>query len=161
MGPAPGPPDANWDQHSVDSNFTSESKGTIESRKSQGYISMTSASTYMIDATSADPTLVMTGDRGDRGDRGRMANMYLDDEDEVEAGSVCGTHRRTGQSGLSQGSPYMKHRDTSQMDFCPHHIDRCSCTRIAFPKVRKCAVCDNLGLGSDHPRPTSGYPNPK
>ena len=48
MGPAPllDPPD--WDSRSVDSHYTEESKGTLESRRSQGYASMASASTYMI-----------------------------------------------------------------------------------------------------------------
>ena len=67
MGP---PPDTDWDRHSVDS------KGTLGSRRSQvysspiltsvythvtllqGYVSMTSASTYLIDATGADPVVV-------------------------------------------------------------------------------------------------------
>ena len=50
MGPAP---DHDWtDNHSIDS------KGTLESRRSQGYVSMNSASTYLIDATGADPVLV-------------------------------------------------------------------------------------------------------
>ena len=51
MGPPPGEQD--WtDNHSVDS------KGTLESRRSQGYVSMNSASSYLIDATGADPVLV-------------------------------------------------------------------------------------------------------
>ena len=57
MGPPP-PPDHHWDAQSIDSHVTAESKGTIESRRSQGYVSMTSASTYLIDATGADPVLL-------------------------------------------------------------------------------------------------------
>ena len=52
MGP---PPSDEWDNHSIDS------KGTLGSRRSQGYVSMTSASTYLIDATGADPVLVPGG----------------------------------------------------------------------------------------------------
>ena len=40
MGPPPTVDE--WDNHSIDS------KGTLESRRSQGYVSMTSASTYLI-----------------------------------------------------------------------------------------------------------------
>ena len=50
MGPPPTLDE--WDNHSIDS------KGTLGSRRSQGYVSMTSASTYLIDATGADPVLV-------------------------------------------------------------------------------------------------------
>ena len=38
--------------------FSHPDLGTLESRRSQGYVSMTSASTYLIDATGADPVLV-------------------------------------------------------------------------------------------------------
>ena len=53
MGPPPAVDE--WDNHSIDS------KGTLGSRRSQGYVSMTSASTYLIDATGADPVLVPGG----------------------------------------------------------------------------------------------------
>ena len=56
MGPPPAVEE--WDNQSIDSHFTAESKGTLESRRSQGYVSMTSASTYLIDATGTDPVLV-------------------------------------------------------------------------------------------------------
>jgi len=56
MGPPPAVEE--WDNQSIDSHFTAESKGTLESRRSQGYVSMTSASTYLIDATGTDPILV-------------------------------------------------------------------------------------------------------
>ena len=36
--------------------------GTLESRRSQGYVSMGSSSTYMIDATGADPVLLHGAD---------------------------------------------------------------------------------------------------
>ena len=60
MGPPPPASDP-WDSQSIDSHLTGESKGTLESRRSQGYISMTSASTYLIDATGADP-VILPGD---------------------------------------------------------------------------------------------------
>ena len=46
-----------------------DSKGTLESRRSQGYVSMTSASTYLIDATGADPVLVQAEMNGRPGYR--------------------------------------------------------------------------------------------
>lgn len=56
MGPPPVVEE--WDNQSIDSHFTAESKGTLESRRSQGYVSMNSTSTYLIDATGTDPVLV-------------------------------------------------------------------------------------------------------
>ena len=81
MGPEPllEPPD--WDTHSMESRYTEESKvgfdnapphacnGTLESRRSQGYVSMGSSSTYMIDATGADPILLHGSDFPDHGYR--------------------------------------------------------------------------------------------
>ena len=55
MGPPPAVEE--WDNQSIDSHFTAESKGTLESRRSQGYASMNSTSTYLIDATGTDPVL--------------------------------------------------------------------------------------------------------
>ena len=77
MGPPP-PPVEEWDSHSVDS------KATLESRRSQGYVSMTSASTFLIDATGTDPVLVqaeMNGRPGYRDsytDGGHMFGYQLD-----------------------------------------------------------------------------------
>ena len=62
MGPPP-PQLEEWDSHSIDS------KATLESRRSQGYVSMTSASTYLIDATGADPVLVQAEMNGRPGYR--------------------------------------------------------------------------------------------
>ena len=77
MGPEPllEPPD--WDTQSMESRYTEESKvgfdpqhaacnGTLESRRSQGYASMGSSSTYMIDATGADPVLLHGSDFPDQ-----------------------------------------------------------------------------------------------
>ena len=75
MGPEPllEPPD--WDTRSMESRHTEESKvgfepkacnGTLESRRSQGYASMGSSSTYMIDATGADPVLLHGSDFPDQ-----------------------------------------------------------------------------------------------
>ena len=77
MGPEPllEPPD--WDTQSMESRYTEESKvgfdpqhaacnGTLESRRSQGYASMGSSSTYMIDATGTDPVLLHGSDFPDQ-----------------------------------------------------------------------------------------------
>ena len=70
MGPPP-PPVEEWDSHSVDS------KATLESRRSQGYVSMTSASTFLIDATGADPVLV-PGYRDSYPEPGQMFGYQVD-----------------------------------------------------------------------------------
>ena len=72
MGPPPllQPPD--WDTQSNDSRYTEESKlgfeagppphGSSEGRKSRNFSSLAAGSTYMIDATGADPVLLQGQD---------------------------------------------------------------------------------------------------
>ena len=104
MGPPPVVEE--WDNQSMDSHFTAESKGTLESRRSQGYVSMNSTSTYLIDATGADPVLVPA----EMDSRASFVDSYQPCEQGV---------------GPMFGYPMQGNMDSGMMrDHLPHHSDR-------------------------------------
>eukprot|EP00090_Calanus_glacialis_P008674 TRINITY_DN17031_c0_g1_i2.p1 TRINITY_DN17031_c0_g1~~TRINITY_DN17031_c0_g1_i2.p1 ORF type:complete len:1005 (+),score=154.48 TRINITY_DN17031_c0_g1_i2:450-3464(+) len=104
MGPPPAVEE--WDNQSIDSHFTAESKGTLESRRSQGYASMNSTSTYLIDATGTDPVLV-PAEMDPRA-------SFIDSYQPCDPGP-----------GPMFGYPMQNSVDSAMMrDHMPHHSDR-------------------------------------
>ena len=149
MGPPPAVEE--WDNQSIDSHFTAESKGTLESRRSQGYVSMNSTSTYLIDATGTDPVLVPAElDRRPsfidpyQGCEGGTMYGYpgmqngLDMRDHLPLHSdripLCDGDRTSLFGQNTHSSTQVRLREPG--GYCDHTMDTCQCFTSILKKVR-------------------------